>query len=148
MAINHMIDKFGKEDTWECIEDALSTNDDIPILHKTILHAPEYINDVVASFPDACLLCDKNGHLPIHVALETGMKWSMTLIFIMNSNLEHLGDVDPLTKLCPGALAAVKPSSGFRTVYYLMSKYPKHAQITVSGSDEGQGKRKKQKLNH
>jgi hypothetical protein len=76
------------------------------------------------------------------------MKWSLSLILIMNANLEHLGDVDPLTKLYPGALVAVKPLSGLRTVYYLMSKYPRHAQIFVSGSDEGQGKTKKQKLNH
>jgi hypothetical protein len=126
MAITHMINTFGKEDTWRCIENALSLNYDTPILHKAIIYAPEYINDIITRFPDTCFVHDKNGRLPIHVALETGMKWSLTLSSMMNASMEHLRDVDPLTKLRPSALAALEPACDSRTINYLDSKYLKN----------------------
>jgi hypothetical protein len=146
MPIKNIIEDVGTEDLFTCIEQTLSTYKDIPILHKAILHAPECLHDIITTFPDSCFLRDENGRLPIHVALETGMKWSSELSSIMNANSEHLDEVDPVTKLCLGALAAVKPTCGLRTINYLMLKHPKNAKVTASCSDQEQCKRRK--LNH
>ncbi len=143
MPINQFIEQEGKEDTITCIEQALSAYNDIPILHKAILHTPKYVHDIITAFPDSCFLRDENGRLPIHVALETGMKWSLELTAIMNGNLEHLGEVDPVTQLCLGALAAIKPTCGLRTINYLMLKHPKNVRFAASSSDNEQCKRRK-----
>jgi hypothetical protein len=74
------------------------------------------------------------------------MKWSTPLVLIMNSNVEHLGAVDPLTKLCLSTLAAAEPACDLKTINYLISKYPKNADISASDSDKGQGKSKKTKV--
>jgi ankyrin repeat protein len=148
MPINIIINTFGKEHVMRCIEQALSTNKDIPILHKVILHTPEYIHDIITSFPDSCFLRDDDGRLPIHVALETGMKWSSALLLIMNANSEHLDEVDPVTKLCTSALAAAKPASDLRTINYLTLKYPKNLKVSALSSSTQEQQRKRQKLNH
>jgi hypothetical protein len=128
--INRIVKRFGKENTMECIRQCLSPNKDIPILHKVIIHTPEYIYDIMTSFPDACFLRDDSGRLPIHVALETGMKWSSELSAIIYANSEHLDEVDPVTKLDSIALAVVEPASDSRTINYL--KYPKNEKDIAS----------------
>jgi hypothetical protein len=143
ICINRVIENLGKEATIARIEQVLSAHKDIPILHKVILHTPEYVHDFITAFPDSCFLRDENGRLPIHVALETGMKWSSELLSIMNANTEYLGEVDPVTKLCLGALAAVKPTCGLRTINYLMLKHPKDAKVIASTSNEEPNKRRK-----
>jgi hypothetical protein len=157
IAIDLIIRQLGKEKAMKCIEESLSTNKDIPILHKVILHTPEHIDDIITSFPDSCFLRDENGRLPIHVALETGIKWSTSLMTIMNSNSEHLDEIDPVTKFCPIALAAVEPSSDLRTINYLLQKHPKQVQFSTkkmknkvrskNSDDLDEHKNKRQRIN-
>jgi ankyrin repeat protein len=143
MAINLITDKFNKKCVITCLEQVLSTHKDIPILHKAILYTPRYVRDIIENFPDSCFLRDDSGRLPIHVSLETGMKWSLVFLSIMNANSEHLGEVDPVTKLHLGDLAAVEPSCGLRTINYLMLKHPKNVNVAALTSDEERCKRRK-----
>lgn len=145
LTINIIIDRFGKSDAWKCIEEGLSQSKDIPILHKAILYAPEHVENILTSFPHASFLRDENGRLPIHVALETGMKWSTLLVSIMNANTLHLGEVDPMTKFCPSALAAVEPSCDLRTISYLLRMHPKHIEVSKPNEEH---RAKRQKLTH
>ncbi len=126
LIIDWLVQCFGREKTWKKIEQVLSMHQqkDICILHKVIVHAPRHIGNVMSCFPDACFLRDKNGRLPIHVALNNGMIWSVDLVSIMNANLRFLGECDPLTTMCLGALAAAEPSCDLRTIHYLIRKYP------------------------
>jgi hypothetical protein len=136
MPINHLIRKFGKEDAIKCIEESLSISKHIPILHKAILHTPDLVDDIITSFPDSCLVRDENGRLPIHVALENGMQWSLALSSIMYANSDHLNEIDPVTKFCPIALAALEPACDLKTINYLLHKDPKQVEFSTNKNDK------------
>ena len=101
----------------------------MPILHKAIIYTPEHIQNVIASFPHSSFLHDEHGHLPIHVALETGMKWSPLLVSIVNTNTSNLSEVDPVKEFCPAALVALEPSCDLRMITYLLQMHPKHVKV-------------------
>jgi hypothetical protein len=126
LPIRQIISRYGKEDGWKCIEEALSRHKEVPILHKAIRHTPELIEDVISSFPHSCFLRDRDGRLPIHMALERGIEWGPDLVSLINANMAHLDYVDPVTKLCPYALAAMRPACDLRTINYLLQLHPKH----------------------
>jgi hypothetical protein len=128
LVLSSIISKFGRRDTWDCIEQALSRFDNLPILHQTILHAPQHCITVMTHFPDSVFLRDKRNRLPIHVALASGMSWSSNLVAIINANRPHLKDRDPLTGWPPFTLAAMEPSCGLKTAYYLLMKNPEQAE--------------------
>jgi ankyrin repeat protein len=73
MPIDKIVHRFGSDRAWECIGEVFSANKKIPILHKTILHAPKYLDNLITNLPYACFLRDEDGRLPIHVALEAGI---------------------------------------------------------------------------
>jgi hypothetical protein len=123
MGIDLMIKYYGQTKTWQCIEQAFSQCKDCPILHRAILQAPQYLNAIITSFPHASFLRDENNRLPIHVAIASGMKWSLPFVSIMNANCQHLLSHDPVTGLYPCALAAVQPSCDLRTINYLFRKF-------------------------
>lgn len=75
-------------EAWDCIEKALSKQkglNDLPfILHQTIQHAPEYVTEVMNRFPESIHVHrDRHNRLPIHIALERGMKWSIELTYLL-----------------------------------------------------------------
>jgi hypothetical protein len=154
MLINHMICTIGKEDPWKYIGEVFPT--DIPtLLYKAFLDTPKHVESIITSFPDICLLHDENGCLPFHIALETGMQWSTTLMMIMFANSDHLGEVDPVTKFCPIALATAEPACDLRMINYLLQKNPKQLNFSAnknnkmrrSNDDDLGHKNKCQKLN-
>lgn len=126
MPIDHILSQHNKDNVWNCISQALSKHKDIPILHQVIRNAPIYVDKIIENFPHSCYLRDRNGRLPVHVALETGMKWSVSLISIMHANLSHLSDIDPVTGFYPFVLAACEPSSDLRTINHLLHLHPGH----------------------
>jgi hypothetical protein len=75
---------------------------------------------------------------------------------IMYVNSDHLGEVDPVTKFCPIALAAAEPACDLRTIHYLLQKSPKQLNFSAnkndkirrSNDDDHGHKNKHQKLNH
>ena len=75
-------------------------SDNLPcILHQTIKYTPQYYSEVIKWFPTSVLICDKKymNRLPIHVALERGMKWSLELQYLILASQEYLKEVDPVT---------------------------------------------------
>jgi hypothetical protein len=129
LVLKSFVDNLGEKEAWSCIEKALANHPEIPILHKTIQCAPDQIFNVMRSLPDSAFLRDKNNRLPIHVALEQGLKWSSELVAIININISHLKDKDPLTNLHPFVLAAVG-NSDLRTIHHLLRLHP--GQVEVS----------------
>jgi hypothetical protein len=86
-------------------------------------------------FPDSVLVRDDGNRLPIHVALESGMSWSPDLVSIINANRPHLKDNDPVTGWPPFVLAAMEPSCGLMTTFYLLKKHPEHGQKMYNNND-------------
>ena len=132
-----MVDNMGMERAWDCIERAVlkqkALNDMPRILHQTILHAPEYCSEVIKRFPESVHLRNKNGRLPIHVALEKGMEWSIELSYLLNASQEYLKEVDPVTNWAPFVLAGMRKSCGLRKIFDLLRTHPEHVEKSRDG---------------
>ena len=120
---------------WDCIEKALSNHkeqNDLPcILHQTIKHTPQHCSEIIKRFPTSVHVRDQNNknRLPIHVALETGMEWSLELEYLIATSHEYLKDVDPVTKCPPFLLAGMGRSCDLRVIYDLLRKHPDHVEM-------------------
>lgn len=126
LVLDLIIKRCGEDKAWDCIEQVLSPFQDLPILHQTIKYAPNHYSMMFSRFPESVHLRDSDNRLPIHLALETGMKWSFELLAIIQANRSNLSDVDPVTKWPPFALAASEKSCDLRTIYFLLRKNPEH----------------------
>jgi hypothetical protein len=135
LVLNCLINRFGETDAWDCIERALSSFDNLPILHQVIQHAPQHCATVMRRFPDSVVVRDCNNRLPIHVALDNGMNWSTELVAIINSNRQQLKEVDPVTKWPPFALAGKDGNCDLRTIYHLIRKNPEHVELADNSSN-------------
>lgn len=127
--LSKLVDKFGSDQVWDCIERALTSinvkdQQGQMILHRTIECAPQFVSQILMRFPDLVYDRDKNNRLPIHYALENGMEWNNNLVTMIHANHLHLKDCDPVTKLPLLALAAKETSCDLRTIYYLLRKNP------------------------
>lgn len=134
-AIDCAIKTLGnKTKVFGCISQVLSrySHINIPILHNAIQLAPKHTEDIILYCPHSCFILDQRGRLPIHVALASGMKWSIPLVSIINANMQHLSEMDPVTKLCPSALAALEPACDLDTIYHLLRMHPKHVEVGIS----------------
>ena len=74
LILDSLIEMYGQEDIWCSIKQALSSFNDLPILHQVIKHCPSNINHMIAKFPNAALVRDDHNRLPIHIALEFGIE--------------------------------------------------------------------------
>ena len=139
--ITHLVDQAGMEGAWDCIEKSFSKykqGKNLPcILHQTIKNTPQYCSEVIKRFPASVHVHDKNNmnRLPIHVALETGMVWSLALEYLIATSQEYLKDVDPVTKWPPFVLAGMGTGCDLRVIYDLLHKHPEH----VERSDDSSG---------
>lgn len=132
LAIEELIETYGARAIWSLVEKTLSSFDNnLPILHYTIEYAPQYCNDIIRAFPDSVIIRDAKNRLPVHVALENGMKWSTALPSIINANRYQLVENDPATTLPPFALAVWGKSCDLKTIYYLLRKHPDHVNILI-----------------
>jgi hypothetical protein len=67
---------------------------------------------------------DGQRRLPIHLACEVGLSWSLGLGSIIGSNIFALEEHDPLTNLMPFALAATNAKVDVNTVYEMIRCNP------------------------
>ena len=121
------IERFQNIDViFKAVAQVMSHHEHIPILHKVIEHTPQFVDRIITFCPHATTTRDENGRLPIHISFESGMKTSLGLAAIMSASAEHLGALDPVTKFCPSALAALNPSCDLDTIYRLLRTHPSH----------------------
>jgi hypothetical protein len=121
---------------WNLLEEVLSSSryEDLPLLHQTILYCPDQCGHVVSRFPSSVFVREKDGRLPIHVALDSGMKWSLDFVSIYNASLDFLKDVDPVTKMPPFVMAGMGTSCDLRTIYQLLRRHPEHIEKNKDGT--------------
>lgn len=86
-------------------------------------------------FPRSLYLRDSNDihRLPIHVALEIGMKLSIELTCLIAASKEHLKEMDPVTKWPPFVVAAMGDSCDLITIYRLLHDSPEHVEMRCNG---------------
>jgi len=128
--LHNMIEKFGEDTTWNLVEEILSGYTDIPFVHHVIKDAPDLVLNTIQRFPQAVFIRDNQNRLPIHVALEAGLEWSFALVSILNANISHLKDKDPVSGFYPYALAATEPSCDLKTIIHLLKLHPQHPQLS------------------
>eukprot|EP00551_Chaetoceros_affinis_P010665 CAMPEP_0203672020 /NCGR_PEP_ID=MMETSP0090-20130426/7648_1 /ASSEMBLY_ACC=CAM_ASM_001088 /TAXON_ID=426623 /ORGANISM="Chaetoceros affinis, Strain CCMP159" /LENGTH=150 /DNA_ID=CAMNT_0050537237 /DNA_START=797 /DNA_END=1249 /DNA_ORIENTATION=- len=148
-----MIEKYGAKATWDLIEESLSPYKEVPILHKVIKHVPDQILNAIERFPASIFLRDSQNRLPIHVALGAGLQWSHGLLHILNANISHLKDKDPVSGFYPFALAAAKPCCDLKTIIYLLKLHPAHGRDSIvrrgssyNNDDTTERERKRRKI--
>ena len=134
LLIDYLVRAFGMNRTWYHIETALSGLSGFPILFPTIKHSPQNCAEVITRFPNSVYERERNNRLPIHLALESGMKWSLELLYLISASQEHLKDIDPVTKWPPFMLAGIGTSCDLRTIYSLLRKNPEHVQLLKDSS--------------
>ena len=123
--------KIKTDQVWDMLEKTFSCDNEfhkLEFLHQIIRHCPEQCSEMFSRFPDSILHRDENNRIPVHVALESGMKWSMELGVMIGASASQLKDVDPLSKLPPFALAA--SNCDLKTIYTLLQKNPGHVELS------------------
>jgi len=78
-ALRCMIDRYGEQNTWECIEHILLPYENIPILQKVIEYEPDQVNLVLDRIPQSFNTPDEQNRLPIDIAAANGFKWEKNL---------------------------------------------------------------------
>ena len=71
-----------------------------------------------------CWIRDKNGRLPIHIALENRLKWENGLKELVEVDYSLLLEPDPLTGLFPHAIVAVGKSADLNLTFNLLMMNP------------------------
>jgi hypothetical protein len=79
------------------------------------------IIDTFENFKHWCCARDSQGRLPLHTAVQYGLKWDDEVEDILNANVFAASDLDPVTNLYPFLLAAC--STGKQEGYDLNSIY-------------------------
>lgn len=132
-----LIEQLGKHEIWDCIGHVLTNipftngNGVRMILHQTIKYTPQYIGKAYERYPDSLYQRDKDNRLPIHIALDRGMKWCPALVAMLQVNQLHRKELDPVTKLPLLALAAKEPSCDLKTIHYLLRKNPRCVESAI-----------------
>lgn len=125
--LNALVKTCGETKTWDIIQKACASYENLPFLHQIIEKAPDQFNTACFRFPDCIYVRDKQNRLPLHVALATGkINYSLELLFLVQQG--NLDELDPVTKLPPFLLAASKNCCDLSTIYFLLRKTPKHIQ--------------------
>lgn len=92
-----------------------------------------------------CWIRDENGRLPIHVAIERGLKWENGLKELAKIDSTALLESDPLTGLFPHAIMAVGKSADLNLAFNLLMMNPfvlKRYNVTKSRK-QTRGRKKK-----
>lgn len=138
------------EKAWDCIKRALSTNngfDRLPVLPQIILHTHFLCSQSITRFPSIVHTRDiNNGNsLPIHVALEEGMKYSHNFEDLITASQEYLKEVDPMTNWTPFVLATMGKTCHLGVLFRLLREYPEQAEAWdwSAGSKKMNCKRRK-----
>ncbi len=125
-AIAQAVRTFTYTSLMNIIQACIPPDDDhYPILHEVIRQEPRLIRHFTLRYPMAIFKRDENGRLPLHIALECGIAWSVDLVHMINSASAVLHKKkDPLTGLYLFMLAASKPRSNLTTIYHLLRRHP------------------------
>lgn len=118
------------------VQQCIPPDADYPILHQVIRHEPQLIGHFSPRYPISMYKRDSDDRLPLHVALDCGMKWSVHLVLMINSadNLVQKKK-DPLTNLPLFLLAAAGENSDLMAVYHLMRRHPDVLEKCISGRE-------------
>ena len=135
------VSKFGMETTFslvkQCIAHGVTTNP-IPILHRVVEHAPQYLNEFAMRYSSHAFVRDEKGRTLNHSELASGHRsFATDSCFFVRMNNEQVQEVDPCTGLYPFMVAALDETSDLSAVYYLLRRNP--SLVNASARRNGKG---------
>ena len=147
-AIEVAVEVFGREATFKIIEECLTRDSDIPILHYVFQNTPQFLNDFTMRYASAAHLLDSRGRSLSQVQLASGYKtFGSDATFFVKLTDEEVNGIDPGTGLYPFMLLASEQTSDMSAIYYLLRRCPSLVVPCTNGNmGEGLKKRKASKI--
>ena len=145
------VEKYGKNLTFEVIQECIPADTSFPILHHVMKDAPQCMNDFASRYPSAIFLRDEKGRSFVQAQLAEGIK---TLdndgLFFLRLSDDEIAESDPVTKQYPFLTAASGATGDLLTTYFLLSKNPslleRYAEeVTQEAREELEARVKKRK---
>jgi hypothetical protein len=121
------LNKFGNDATFDAIEQCIPLDGagQLPILHRVVVHAPQYSNEFGKRYPSAMFLRDNNGRVLYQYELASGSRtYDQDSMFFLRMSDEQVREIDPGTYLYPFMVAASGETSDLSAVNYLLRSHP------------------------
>ncbi len=134
------VSKFGMETTFSLVKQCIAHGDtnQIPILHRVVEHAPQYLNEFAMRYSSSAFVRDENGRTLNQSELASGHRsFATDSCFFVRMNNEQVQEVDPLTGLCPFMVAALDETSDLSAVFYLLKRNPSLVNASVRRNSKG-----------
>ena len=126
-AFERALNRYGTTKTSDAIQDCISGDVSLPILHYVMKHAQRFFRPFALnnSFASTDLL-DEKGRSLLHCAILNGYKVYNDDDFVtVRTRLFELEECDPITGLLPFMLAASSDTTNdLSTIYYLLRRSP------------------------
>jgi hypothetical protein len=121
------LNKYGNDATFDAIEQCIPLDGagQLPILHRVVVHAPQYSNEFGKRYPSAMFIRDNNGRVLYQCELASGSRtYDQDAMFFLRMSDEQVREIDPGTDLYPFMVAASGETSDLSAVYYLLRRNP------------------------
>lgn len=124
-------DEIGVEKAIHIIRKCIPPFSNHLILHHTLNHALDLVDNIAQYYPDAALVRNNDGHtlsqeFEFYISLRRGRRtFRKQSTFFIQATDDQVNSVDPKSGLLPFMSAAVGDKSDLTAVYYLLSRNPK-----------------------
>jgi hypothetical protein len=119
--------KYGNEAAFGAIEQCIPLDgaQQLPILHRVVENAPQYLSEFAKRYPSSMFIRDKNGRKLHQSELASGNKtFDQDPMFFLRMSDEQVREIDPGTDLYPFMVTASGETSDLSAVYYLLRRNP------------------------
>ena len=119
--------KYGNEAAFDAIEQCIPLDgaQQLPILHRVVENAPQYLSEFAKRYPSSMFIRDKNGRKLHQSELASGNKtFDQDPMFFLRMSDEQVREIDPGTDLYPFMVLASGETSDLSAVNYLLRRNP------------------------
>jgi hypothetical protein len=121
------LNKYGNEATFGAIEQCIPLDgaQQLPILHRVVENAPQYLSEFAKRYPSSMFIRDTNGRKLHQSELASGNKtFDQDPMCFLRMSDEQVREIDPGTDLYPFMVSASGETSDLSAVYYLLRRNP------------------------
>jgi hypothetical protein len=121
------LNKYGNEAAFGATEQCIPLDgaQQLPILHRVVENAPQYLSEFAKRYPSSMFIRDKNGRKLHQSELASGNKtFDQDPMFFLRMSDEQVREIDPGTDLYPFMVSASGETSDLSAVYYLLRRNP------------------------
>jgi hypothetical protein len=142
------LNRYGNEATFDAIEQYIPLDgaEQIPILHRVVENAPQYLNEFGMRYPSSMFIRDKtNGRKLYQSELASGNKtFNRDCMFFLHMSDEQVREIDPGTDLYPFMVSDSDETSDLSAIYHLLRRNPSLANSGFAHNSACNRKRRKE----